>query len=272
MNHSVQEKELRLKNIIIDMFQGFYYRQKKNGIYAFALEIDELLTIQNFLLSTEASIFNETENKEQYLLEDDKWNLSKWKLKIKNSDENKKLITEKTADTDQDGPLSRILEDTYSQYKENNELNILLESFSQAILYLSKIYKLDTNKIVFFIYSASIPNLAIESAQKLNRSSSFLFEFIANLTISQQQSHYPIKLNQVDKDLLIDLAQTIEMTEPFDALFVAHQAYLLSFEPEFKEVNIHVQNLLQHLSTLDNQDFALTKQEILDRIHQFYKV
>ena len=106
----------------------------------------------------------------------------------------------------------------------------------------------------------------------MNPPSSLLFECIADSKIqSNTINHLPIKLNQADKDILIDLAQIVEMVEPFDSLFVAHQAYLLTFEPEFNEANLHIQNLVRHISTIDNHDFALSKEDIIERIHYFYK-
>lgn len=273
MDELIQEKSTVIKNILIDVFQEFYYRQKKNGIYAFSFEIDEALNIQNFLLSTKASLFNEEENKQQYLVEEDKWNITKWKHRIRNSDDNKRILDNFQSDPAETSLLYRLFTSTSAEPENNAEFELLMDSFEEAISYLSKIYKLDLTQIVFFIYAPHDSALTITSAQRLNKASSLLFEFIASINISiQQLNAQPIKLNQADKDLLIDLAQIVEMTEPYDALFVAHQAYLLSFEPMFKDANFHIQNLIQHISSIDNHDFALSKEEILNRILQFYKV
>ena len=91
----------------------------------------------------------------------------------------------------------------------------------------------------------------------------------------RKQKNQPInktKLNQVDKDILIDLAQIVTIVEPFDPLFVAHQAYLLTLTVEFSEVNTHIQNLVTTIMSMDNQIFALDKNEILNRINYFYQV
>lgn len=80
------------------------------------------------------------------------------------------------------------------------------------------------------------------------------------------------KLSQADKDILIDLAQIVNITEPYDPLFIAHHAYLLTLDAEFSEVNLHIQNLIKNISATDEQDFSLDKDEVLNLINQFYQV
>ena len=50
--------------------------------------------------------------------------------------------------------------------------------------------------------------------------------------MEQSTAQPKLKLQQVDKDLLIDLAQLLEV-EPYDYLSIAHEAYLLTLEPSF---------------------------------------
>ena len=272
MHNLVEKQQVLLKTLIIDVFQEFYYRYKKQGLYAFVIEIDESFALQNFLVSTETSIFSDIEDKHQYLLEQDKWNLAKWKYRNKISEENKLILNKDSNFSEQDSVISLIFQDIYPQQDHQEKLNFYLEIFTQAISYLTKIYSLDRSRIIFLISAKNQPNIIMETAQELNPPSSLLFECIADSKIqSNTINHLPIKLNQADKDILIDLAQIVEMVEPFDSLFVAHQAYLLTFEPEFNEANLHIQNLVRHISTIDNHDFALSKEDIIERIHYFYK-
>lgn len=268
-----EQQAILFKTLIIDAFQGFIYRYKKQGVYAFVIEVDETFTPHYFWVSTEASIFSDVEDKQQYLPEDDKWNLSQWKYKNKISEENKKILDQDHQISDEDTVLSRLFQDNSPQQDQQEKLNFYLDIYSQAILYLTKIYSLDRSKIIFLFHVKNQANVVVDTAQELNPPSSLLFEFIADYKIqSNVLNHTPIKLNQADKDLLTDLAQIIEMVEPFDTLFVAHQAYLLTFEPEFAEANLHIQNLIQHISALDNHDFALSKEDIIERIQYFYNV
>lgn len=272
MHNPVEKQQVLLKTLIIDVFQEFYYRYKKQGLYAFVIEIDETFSLQSFLVSTETSIFSDTEDKHQYLLEQDKWNLAKWKYRNKISEENKLTLNKNNNFSEQDSVISLIFQDIYPQQDHQEKLNFYLEIFTQSISYLTKIYSLDRSRIIFLISAKNQPNIIMETAQELNPPSSLLFECIADSKIqSNTINQLPIKLNQADKDVLIDLAQIVEMVEPFDSLFVAHQAYLLTFEPEFNEANLHIQNLVRHISTIDNHDFALSKEDIIERIHYFYK-
>ncbi len=90
--------------------------------------------------------------------------------------------------------------------------------------------------------------------------------------MEQSTAQPKLKLQQVDKDLLIDLAQLLEV-EPYDYLSIAHEAYLLTLEPSFIDSNLYIQRLIQHVAAMDNHEqgeFALHKEEITQRIQQFY--
>ncbi|MGE8560942.1 MAG: hypothetical protein ACN6NJ_08345 [Acinetobacter sp.] len=80
------------------------------------------------------------------------------------------------------------------------------------------------------------------------------------------------KLSQADKDLLVDLAQMVQV-EPYDYLHIAHEAYLLTLESAFIDSNPYIQKLIQTIAAMDSgveDGCALEKNEILERIEQFY--
>ncbi|WP_335622336.1 hypothetical protein [Acinetobacter sp. NCu2D-2] len=113
----------------------------------------------------------------------------------------------------------------------------------------------------------------IESANLLNKDSHLLRQFLASKTHKRVQS--PLsrpKLSQSDKDILIDLAQMVEV-EPYDYLQVAHQAYLLTLEPYFVDINIYIKKLIENIAAMafeTDGSCAMTKQEILQRLEQFH--
>ena len=113
----------------------------------------------------------------------------------------------------------------------------------------------------------------MEYAQKLNPTSSLLFEFLAQTQIAKQDRPIQtVKLKQADKDLLIDLAQIVNFIEPYEPLTVAHQAYLLTLEPEFEHIHTHIQDLVKNIAAMSDSTLALDKDEVLNRINYFYHV
>ena len=155
-------------------------------------------------------------------------------------------------------------------------LNFYWIFFQQAKQSLSGAYGLDLSQILFFIHVPKQADVEIYSAQFLNSPSALLDEFLHNKTpqtTTEQSTAQPkLKLQQVDKDLLIDLAQLLEV-EPYDYLSIAHEAYLLTLEPSFIDSNLYIQRLIQHVAAMDNHEqgeFALHKEEITQRIQQFY--
>lgn len=273
MNNVINDQESQTESQIIDAFQGFYNEHKNNQIYAFAIEIDESFNMKSFLISTESSIFNETEDKQQYLPEDDRWNIKKWKYRKKNTAEIQSQQNQPADHFSQDTAIAKIFQSALPLEDSMEHMSIFLEGYQQAINYLSKVYRLNLNQMLFLVYSPLHKAYELEFAEQLNPSNSFFFEFAANSKIEEKKK--PInktKLHQVDKDILIDLAQIVTIIEPFDPLFVAHQAYLLTLTPEYAEVNDHIQNLVTTIMSMDNQIFALDKDEILNRINYFYQV
>ena len=97
-----------------------------------------------------------------------------------------------------------------------------------------------------------------------------MFEAIANLQstiISQGKTKF--KLSQVDKEILIDLGQALEMV-PYDDMQVAQQAYMLSLEPYFLETSPYIQNLINEIASMDSSILVISKEQIKDRIDKFY--
>ena len=273
MNNVINDQESQAEAQIIDAFQAFYTEHKNHQIYAFAIEIDELFNAKYFLISTESSIFDETEDKQQYLPEDDRWNIKKWKYRKKNMAEIQHVSNIATDHFSQDSAITKVFQNALPLDNPNERMSTFLASYQEAIIYLAKIYRLNLNQMLFLVYSPLHKAYELELATQLNPANSFFFEFAANSKIEETKK--PInktKLNQVDKDILIDLAQIVTIVEPFDPLFVAHQAYLLTLTVEFSELNTHIQNLVTTIMSMDNQIFALDKNEILNRINYFYQV
>lgn len=273
MNNLTSETIAQVKLYIIDAFQEFYTLYKQNNIYAFVIELNDDFSIKAFLSSNESNIFGEIEKKEQYLTEKDKWTFEKWKYcQIRNL-EYKFSNSIKVNNLQQDSTISKILQSTLPEQRRSEKMELLLESYKHAIYFSSKFYNLDLSQILFLIYSKTYHNFAVDYAQELNPPSSLLFEFLAQKRIKENdQKKFPMKLKQNDKDILIDLAQIISVVEPYDPLFIAHQAYLFTLEPEFIELNTHIQNLITKISTMDNQTFSLDKAEIFKQINYFYKI
>lgn len=261
----------QLKMLISDTFQEFYYHYKNNGIYAFVIEVNQNFDIQSFLVSTQSSIFDHTENKQQYLVEEDKWNISKWRFKKESYCELQFNLS--IHNVYQNSVISQIYDSAFSEQDSDEKLEWIIKVFQQTIIFLRKVYNLNSDSIIFLIKSTTNSNLLIEQAVHLNQASSLLFECIASIKIAERNYvTQKVKLSQVDKDLLIDLAQIIKNIEPYDSLSIAYQAYLFTLENNFQDVSLHIQNLVHHIAALEGHEFALDRNEVLDRINQFYSV
>lgn len=273
MHDQLSEQEKLIKTKIIDAFQAFYYRYKKQKIYAFVIEINESFTIQSFITSTEASIFDESENKYQYLLEKDKWTFNQWRYRQKNNSPLQLSISTNEVEVPSDQLITHLFEHVFPDQIHLSQLNSLISGFQRAIVFITQIYNLDLNCILFLIHSPIHKNIILDTAQQLNPPSSLLFEFMAHLRISKESVNtLSKKLKQVDKDVLIDLAQLVNLFEPYDSLSVAHQAYLLTLEPKFSDLHTHIQDLIQNIAAMNDPTLALDRTEILDRINYFYQV
>lgn len=59
--------------------------------------------------------------------------------------------------------------------------------------------------------------------------------------------------------------------DPFDYMQVANHTYILTLDATFTDINPYIQNLVQTIAAMDTDpQFALTREEILERIDQFY--
>ena len=70
-----------LKTALLHEFDALYQKHQDQGIYAFALVLDDLLVAQYSTVSTKKSLLSEAENKYQYLQEEDKWHVEKWQYR-----------------------------------------------------------------------------------------------------------------------------------------------------------------------------------------------
>jgi predicted membrane-bound mannosyltransferase len=115
-------------------------------------------------------------------------------------------------------------------------------------------------------------NIETSSAVFLNGSSQLLQEFLQTKQ-HRQVAHDPArlkKLTQSDKDMLVDIAQLATL-EPFDYMQIANQAYILTLDSTFADINPYIQKLVQTIAAMDTDpNFAMTREEILERIDQFY--
>jgi len=205
-------------------------------------------------ISTERSIFNDQEDRAQYLSETERWNAAKWRYRTVHSSNNGMTQFRALLDSyfkNQHSFGNPLLE--HSKTDQANTLDVLLKLFQQARDALEQDYGLDLNRIVFFIPMPTQPQIEFQSpANQPAMSKSF-------------------KLNHNDKDLLIDLAQLVKL-EAYDYLHVAHQAYLLTLEPHFVDANLYIQKLIQHIAAMATEidgSCAMTQAEIQERIRQF---
>ena len=264
-----------LKEALIEEFYSLYDQYNEDLIYACALVFNEYLGLDYLAISTTRSLFAEHEDQAQYLSEQDKWQVKKWRYRSHSSAENrfaqfKLILADYLKKTHIFG--NPLLEQKYDNGQNN--LDLLIATFKQAKEAFAHSYGLDIHHIVFFIHTPNQPQVLVHSAQCLNIGSPLLDEFI--------QHHAPEtlpknlcskqKLSQADKDLLVDLAQMTEV-EPYDYLHIAQQAYLLTLESAFIDSNPYIQKLIQTIAAMDSgikDGCALEKNEILERIEQFY--
>lgn len=267
-----------LKDSLIQEFFQLYEQYEPDQLYACALVLNEYLGIDYLAVSSTRSLFSEQEDSAEYLSEADKWNVEKWRYRTQ---------THSAQGLHQ---FKNIFADYFKQRyiygnpllnspdtPQYNHLELLLDIFQQAKQALSNAYDLDLSQIVFLIHIPKQHDFEIYSAQFLNAPSALLDEFllahhVQHTVQTTNTQHNKLKLQQVDKDLLTDLAQLLEI-EPYDYLSIAHEAYLLTLEPSFIDSNLYVQRLIQHVAAMDSHEqgeFALHKEEITQRIQQFY--
>lgn len=256
-----------LKTALMHEFDALYQKHQAQGIYAFALVLDGLLVAQYTTVSTQKSLLSEVENKYQYLSEEDKWNVDKWQYRAQ-THLGIPLFTRTMSEYFQQTRLSFTTINSKDRFNQN-ALNFYIQGMEEVKDEILEKYHLMADKITFLVHLPNDPKAAITSLERLNPPSSNLFEAIANLKskiITQGKTKF--KLSQVDKDILTDLGQSLEI-EPYDDMQIAQQAYLLSLEPYFLETNPYIQNLINDIASMEDGYLVMTKQEILNRMKQF---
>lgn len=257
-----------LKTALLHEFDALYKKHQDQGIYAFALVLDDLLVAEYTTVSTKKSLLSEPENKYQYLPEEDKWHIEKWQYRAE-TNQGITLFSRKMSQYFQQTRLG--LTNIHAKDRFNqNALNFYLQGMEDTKDEILDKYDIPATKVTFCVHLPSNPQIAITSLQRLNPPSSTLFEAIANLqstVISKGKTQF--KLSQVDKELLIDLGQALEMV-PYDDMQVAQQAYLLSLEPYFLETSPYIQSLINEIASMGTDFLVISKEQILDRIDKFY--
>lgn len=263
-----------LKNILIKEFQHLYSQYQADDIYACCLVFNDYLWVDHLAVSTTKSIFSDHEERQQYLPHHERWNVSKWRYR---SESNQNLGIQQlkflsSANVERENNVSNLLFQ-YADQSLMTHIELLHEALHHAKAELVQHYGNAIHEIVFFISQAAQPELELSSARFLNQDSERLRTF---LVIKQAQlkpvQQHRSKLSQADKDLLIDLAQIVEIN-PYDYLYVAHEAYLLTLEPSFIDINIYIQKLVHSIAAMAYDSAgrcAMSKTEILQRIEQFY--
>lgn len=256
-----------LKKALLFEFDALFKKYKDHKIYAYALVLDELFLAQYSAVSTDESLLTETENKFQYLAEKDKWNVNKWLYRA-NTSQGVSLFTRKMRAYFQN--ISLISTQVNASETFNKKaLNFYIQCMIEVKNEILERYDLAPNQLIFYIHQASNPQTAITTLEKLNAPSSDLYEAIADLkSLIIVQGKTKFKLNQVDKDILIDLGQILEL-EPYDDMTVAQHAYLLSLEPYFLETNPFIQRLIHDIASMDTYLLVMSKNDIKNRIRIF---
>ena len=262
-----------LQQTLVEEFYRLYDHYQDDQNYACSLVFDKFLLLDDLAISTERSIFKDPEYLQQYLEEQDRWNVRKWRYRA-HALPHSGLIPFKTLLADYFKTQHSFGHPVLAQQKQLHatHLDLLLDSFKQAKQRLSESYGLDLGSILFFMSLPTQVEFECQSAQTLNPEHIHLQEFVA----SRQTTHLPamqkrLKLSQNDKDILIDLEQMLVM-EPYDYLQVAQDAYLLTLESYFVDSNIYIQKLIQHIAAMASEpdgSCALSREDIQQRLQQF---
>ncbi|ENX10241.1 DUF4303 domain-containing protein [Acinetobacter variabilis] len=262
-----------LQQMLVKDFYQLYDRYQDDEIYACSLVFDKFLLLDDLAISTERSFFQDPEVPQQYLAEQDRWNLQKWRYKSHSSSQSK-LVPFKTLLAEYFKTQHSFGHPVLAQQKQipATHLDLLLETFKQAKRKLSEAYGLDLDSIIFFLSVPAQPECECQSALELNSDSRLLQDFLASRqTLSQSTVNKRLKLSQSDKDILIDLEQMLTI-EPYDYLQVAQDTYLLTLESYFIDSNIYIQKLIQHIAAMAAEpdgSCGLSREEIMQRLQQF---
>lgn len=265
------------KHAVVEEFYQLYTQYAQDQIYGCALVLSPYLRIEHLSISTRRSLFQEYEDAVQYLDQNDRWNVQKWRYRSNHTKHHFLPIQSFLSDYFNHTQIfgNPLLESHNIEHKNN--LALFINTFHDAKQELANQYAIDLSNIVFFVSIGNQVHIEIESAQALNLDSAELNDFLAtkqpHLKSAQPSPHsLKMKLSQQDKDVLLDLAQLIQ-TEPFDYLSIAHDAYLMTLEPSFVDCNIYVQKMVANIAAMDSQTHAacaLTQEEILQQIRHIY--
>jgi hypothetical protein len=265
-----QETIHALKEVLIREFYLLYDEYAEHEIYSCVLLFTPHFLVQDVAISTYRSLFTEyEEDPVQYLMRQDKWQVSKWRYRASVHPHNSMTA------------INNILSEYFQQLQvfgnpalldnqyAGNNLELMLHAFLEAKNQLRDDYGLAVDQILFFVEVPDQPEMSLKSAERLNRPTALLADFRRHHHLSSSTHH---KLSRTDKDLLTDLAQMLEV-DPYDPLQIAQEAYLLTLQPSFTDSNIYVQHLIQNIAAMHiegDQPQYLEKPEILARIQQFY--
>ena len=262
-----------LKQLLIDSFLNLYLQYHNEDIYACSLILNEFLLVDDLAISTEKSIFDDSESRLQYLAEHDRWMVEKWRYQ--SNHHHTHTLKQFSGELAKYFQHQLRLNHTSTNQKKSdpsNHFSLFLKSFEAAIQSLRQQHKLDLSRMIFFIHIPTQVELEIQSAENLNHDSLLLRHFLFYKNQKKSKINTPrTKLSQTDKDLLTDLGQIVQV-EPYDYIQVSHAAYLLTLEPYFIDTNIYIQKLIQSIASMAVEvdgSCAMSKFEILQRLDQF---
>ncbi|WP_335622335.1 DUF4303 domain-containing protein [Acinetobacter sp. NCu2D-2] len=133
-----------LKDLLVESFLTLYQRYQQDEIYACCLILNDFLLIEDLAISTEQSIFNDQEDRKQYLAEHDRWNVSKWRYRAQTTNE-QHLKSARTL----------LTEYFQSQYRlsagiqHESHLTLIINRFNAAIDTLKDQHRIDPTKLIF---------------------------------------------------------------------------------------------------------------------------
>lgn len=258
-----------LKKILFHEFNLLYQHYHHDDIYGCALVLNPYMMIESLSISTTRSLFAEHEDDAQYLSPHDQWNVSKWRFHT-----GKKPFYHFNLHFSAHIQHRHFLGTAATQKNKDalNNSDLLINIYNQVKNELILQHSLDASKIVFFLHLSDQPYIEQKSIHVLNSTGPLVQSFLNQHNYLRARTHSARlnKLSQTDKDLLVDLAQWIRL-EPFDYMQIAHQAYLFTLDTVFIDLNPYIQRLIHTISEMDtNPLFAMTRDEILERIDQFY--
>lgn len=258
------------KKALLHEFDSLYKHYYDQNVYAFALVLDEYFIARYATVSTHLSLLSSEENRYQYLPGEDQWNISKWVYRAKTpfnlasfSPQMEKYIQELRL---------RFITVQSKQHFHQILLDFYIDGMQEIKDRIVQKYCLNAKELIFTIHHCNDQQIAIDSTTLLNPNALHLsesvqgFHDLLNIQLNQKMSR---KLSQLDREMLVDLAQILEV-DPYDEKVIAQQAYLLTLEPYFLESHPLIQHLINHISSLNQSQ--LNRDQIQEQIKQLYSV